>query len=419
MKTDIAIIGGGAAGLAAAVFAARAARERALALRVTVLEKAPRVGRKLLATGNGTCNITNLHAVPARYHGADAAFVLPALSAFSPADAMDFFRSIGVVCRAREDGRVYPLCEQAAAVLDCLRAECAAWGVEIRCDEAVEAITRQKGGFLLKTAAGTVDAGQVLVTAGGAASPSLGGGTDGYALLAALGHDKTPLFPAITQMKAESDFLRAVKGLRADVSLTLLHNGQVAAASAGELLFTEYGLSGPAALAVSRTAGDWERRRTGTLTAVVDLLPEWSESEVAAEIARRGNLPGRTMEDLLTGLLHKRIGQTVLRAAGVLPLSRAADTLTEKEVQAAAHTVKNWEFPVTGTKGLAAAQVTAGGIATAGFDPQTMQSRRVPGLFAAGEVLDIDGDCGGFNLQWAWSSAHAAAIAMVAERTAK
>ena len=190
--------------------------------------------------------------------------------------AMTFFNEIGVVCRPREDGRVYPLCEQAAAVLSQLRAECAARGVEEVTETAVLSITPQKRGLLLKTEAGTLTADQVLVTAGGAASPSLGGTTDGYALLAALGHEKTPLFPAVTQIVANSEFLRAVKGLRADVRLALHRDGKTIAESAGELLFCDYGLSGPVAFAISRAVGDWERKKQGAMTAVVDLLPDIS-----------------------------------------------------------------------------------------------------------------------------------------------
>ncbi len=413
-RVDVAIIGGGAAGLAAAIFLKRGCS----ALKVAVLERGARVGRKLLSTGNGTCNISNIHASPAYYHGGDVSFVEPALAVFPPHAAMAFFDSIGVVCRPREDGRVYPVCEQAAAVLDCLRAECAALGVEEVTEAAVSIIRPQKSGFVLETAQGVLQAEQVLVTAGGAASPSLGGVTDGYALLAALGHEKTPLFPAVTQICAESEFLRAVKGLRADVRLTLENEGNTLAQSEGELLFCDYGLSGPAALAISRAVGDWERKKQGAMTAVVDLLPSWDIEVVMHEVRRRTALGGRTAEDMLTGLLHKRIGQTIMRAASALPLSRAANSLTEEEIVAVASLIKGWRFAVRGTKGLAAAQVTAGGIATRGFDPQTMRSRRVAGLYAAGEVLDIDGDCGGFNLQWAWSSAHAAAEGILAERRA-
>ena len=288
--------------------------------------------------------------------------------------------------------------------------------MEERCDTAVTAIRPHNGGFTLVTSAGALEATRVIVAAGGAASPSLGGGNDGYTLLTALGHRKSPLFPAITPICAKSEWLRAVKGLRADVRLTLRLNGRFVTESDGELLFADYGLSGPVAMQIARVAGDWERRHEGTLTAHVDLLPDWTEDEVANEIRRRRELAGRTLEDLLTGLLHKRIGQTVLRAAGALPLGRPAASLTENEIATTAHLIKNWEFPVSGTKGLGAAQVTAGGILTADFDPHTMQSVLLPGLYAVGEVLDIDGDCGGFNLQWAWSSAHAAAEAIVAER---
>ncbi len=410
-QTDVAIVGGGAAGLAAAIFLKR----ECPALSVTVLEKASRVGRKLLSTGNGTCNISNIHAAPAFYHGGDVSFVKPALEMFSPTAAMAFFATIGVVCRPREDGRVYPLCEQAAAVLSQLRAECAACGVEEVTDAAVSAIRPQKRGFMLETVGGTLSADQVLVTAGGAASPSLGGTTDGYALLAALGHEKTPLFPAVTQIVADSEFLRAVKGLRADVHLSLCLNGRTVAENRDELLFCDYGLSGPAAFAISRAVGDWERKKQGDMTAVVDLLPDWTEKAVHEEILRRRALKGRTMEEFLTGLLNKRIGQTVVRAAGI-PLTQAAGELSEAQAQAIARVIKGWTFTVSGTKGLSAAQVTAGGTATAGFDPHTMCSRRVKGLYAAGEVLDIDGDCGGFNLQWAWSSAYVAAMGILAER---
>jgi len=279
----------------------------------------------------------------------------------------------------------------------------------------VSAVRPQKHGFLLETAGGVLAADQVLVTAGGAASPSLGGVTDGYALLAALGHEKTPLFPAVTQIAADSEFLRAVKGLRADVRLTLRHGARQVAESVGELLFCDYGLSGPAAFAVSRAVGDWERKKQGEMTAVVDLLPDWTTEAVREEILRRRALKGRTTEEFLTGLLNKRIGQTVVRACG-LSLTQTAESVTPSEAAAIAAMIKGWAFAVSGTKGLAAAQVTAGGTATAGFDPQTMASRRVKGLYAAGEVLDIDGDCGGFNLQWAWSSAYVAAKGILAER---
>lgn len=415
MHPDIAIVGGGAVGLAAAVFVSRLARERGLTPRVCLLEKAARVGRKLLATGNGTCNITNLAATPDRYHGAAPAFVAPALQAFPPRDTMAFFHSIGLCCETRENGRVYPLCAQAGAVLDCLRAECAALGVEERCGAEVTAIQTEKSGFRLTVGAETLRARQVLLAAGGAASPSLGGGVSGYALLTALGYAKTALFPSIVQVRTDTTYLRAMKGIRVEGEIAFWRGERQLAAETGEILFTEYGLSGPAVMQISRIVGDWERTRRGELTARLNLLPGWTREQVQTELSTRRKLAGRTLEELLTGLLQKRVGQTVLRAAGVLPLSRPAISLTAPEQERIAEVLTGWTVAVTGTQGFGGAQVTAGGIATDGFDPATMQSRRHPGLYAAGEILDIDGDCGGFNLQWAWASAHAAAVSM-AER---
>lgn len=404
---DCLIIGGGATGLSAAVFLPRFLPGG----RFAVLERGVRVGRKLLATGNGTCNITNQHAGAARYHGADPAFVTAALDAFPPQVACDFFASIGVECRARADGRVYPLCEQAAAVLDCLRLEAAARGVREITGSEVTSLAIEDGGFRVTAGGDAYRARRVLVGTGGAAAPALGGGTGGYALLTALGHTRTPLFPSIVQWKTDTAYVRALKGVRIDARLALEQDGRLRAADTGELLFTEYGLSGPVAMQISRPVADWERRKQGTLTAVIDCLPTIEPARLRRLLAARTALPGRQLDEYLTGLTPKRLGQTLLRAAG-FTLSRPAASLTEAEQDTLAAALKGWRIPVTGTQGMGGAQVTAGGIATAEFDPQTMASRRVPGLYAAGEVLDIDGDCGGYNLQWAWASAHAAATAI-------
>ena len=327
---------------------------------------------------------------------------------------MAFFTSLGVDCRVREDGRVYPYSEQAAAVLDALRLETAALGVELCCQRPATALQRTNTGWRVITAAGAVETKAALVCTGGAAAPALGGSAEAYGLLTDLGLAKTPLFPSIVQLRTDTALVRAVKGIRVDAGVELRLDGAVQAQNTGEVLFTDYGLSGPAVMQVSRVAGDWERRQRGTLTAVLDLLPDWKLPMLEKRIGVRSRLPGRTLEDLLTGLLHKRVGQTVLRAAGVLPLTRPADTLTPAECHRAAALCKGWELPVLGTKGFGGAQVTAGGINARQIDPQTMGLRGFPGLFAAGEVLDVDGDCGGFNLQFAFSSAYVAATAIAA-----
>lgn len=417
-RLDLAVIGGGAAGLAAGVMALRRG------LRVCVVEKQPRVGKKLLATGNGTCNITNMGVSVQRYHGAPPAFAAPVLDSFSPRDVMAFFSSLGVECRVREDGRVYPLCGQAAAVLDCLRLELAALGGDVeRCGWAVTAVRREKSDFSLELKEnGTgkrewLTARQVLICTGGAASPGLGGCMDGYRLLEALGHHRKPLFPSIVQVRTDTTYVKAVKGVRIEGSISFWQKDRKLAEEAGEILFTDYGLSGPAVMQISRVVSALEVCGIGlkNVEARLDLLPAVEADALSSLLMKRRQLPGRTLEDYLTGLLHKRLGQTVLRSCGLQPLSMPVSALSKADVERISAAVKGWRLSVTGTRGFPEAQVTAGGMDTAEFRPGTLESRLVPGLYGAGEVMDVDGDCGGFNLHWAWASAHAVVEAAAAQ----
>lgn len=407
MEWDCIIIGGGASGLAAAIFCAERGK------RVLLLEKAPRVGKKLLATGNGTCNITNIHATPDRYHQA-ADFVRPALTQFPPSSAIDFFERIGVSCVTRENGRVYPRCEQAGAVLDCLRLTMTERGVTVQCDSDVTAVTPRKDGWQITVNGNTVTARTVVIATGGAAAPALGGNASCYTLPISVGHHKTPLYPAIVQVRTDTTFVRAMKGLRTDATVTFLCNGKAVATHTDELLFTEYGISGPAVMQISRAVGDWERRKNGDMTVSLDLLPTLSRDDVWADLCRRRDR-GRQMEDFLTGLLHKRIGQTLCRMAG-LSLTDNGATLTDAQLHRLCDTIKNATLSVVGTQGFGGAQVTAGGIERVEVDPQTMASLKAKNLYLLGEVLDVDGECGGFNLQWAWSSAYAAAQAIAEDK---
>ena len=410
MTYDLIIVGGGAAGLAAAVFVTR----EKPACRVLVLEKNPRVGKKLMATGNGTCNLTNIHATAARYHGAPR-LAERALKALTVPQTLDFFTSIGVDCVTREDGKVYPASEQAGSVLDGLRLTAEAQGVTILCEKKVTALQKNKTLWSVVTEGETYSAPTVLITVGGAAAPALGGSAEGYRLLTDWGCQKTPLFPSIVQLRTATEFVRSVKGIRVDGTLRLCLNGKELARNSGEVLFTDYGLSGPAVMQISRPAADWERQKKGELTAHLDLLPAWDAEALTARIGERSRLPGRTLEDLLTGLVHKRVGQTVLRVAGVLPLTRPAHSLTAAEAERIAATLKDWSLTVTGTQGFGGAQVTAGGIDAAAVDEHTFELKRLPRVYAVGEVLDVYGDCGGFNLQFAWSSAYVAATHIAKE----
>ena len=392
----ILILGGGAAGMAAAL----AARER-LDNRVVLLERQNRVGRKLLATGNGRCNLSNRHIAPDRYHGGDPAFPLPALTRFGVEDTLAWFGGLGLVTRTEPAGRIYPLSDNAGSVVDVLRLALEARGVEVRCGFTAARIRRERGRFLVSGIEGDPLAGDRLIVAcGGMAGARLGGVKDGYELLASLGHRRTPLYPSLVQLKTDPQWVRSMKGVRTQALLTLEQGAAVLASAAGEVQFTDYGVTGPAVFDLSRAAA-----AAGEGAAVVlRLLPELSEVDIMNYMQTKQNdFPNYKAENLFSGVLHNTIARTLLRRAGIA-LDARLWSLPPSALNALADLLRRYELPLRGTLGFEDAQVTAGGIHTSEFDPETMESRLVPGLYACGEVLDVDGDCGGFNLQWAWSS---------------
>lgn len=396
----ILILGGGASGMMAALTAA----ERGC--RVILVERQARVGRKLLATGNGRCNLTNLHAAPEHYHGADEDFCRPALEAFGPEAALDCFAGLGLLTVAEPSGRVYPFSDQANSVLDVLRFGLEQRGVELHTGCEVKKIWKRRDGWLLKTTGGDFSGDRLIVAAGGVAGGKLGGTDLGYRLLEDLGHRRTALYPVLVQLVTEGTATRALKGVRAQGRVTVRRGRETLAESQGEIQFTETGVSGPAVFEISRaasTGGDG-------LTIVLNLLPQLSEADIRALLLRRqADFPNRPAEDLLTGMLHNRLGKTLVKAAGIAadtPLSALDGDTMERLISV----LTAFTLVLTGTQGMDNAQVTAGGMDTAEFDPRTLESRLHPGLYTCGEVLDVDGDCGGYNLQWAWASGRLAGL---------
>ena len=393
--STVAVVGGGASGMMAALTAAGPPGRRVL-----LLERQQRVGRKLLATGNGRCNLTNVRALPGDYCGTDAAFAAPALQAFSPEDTLRFFEDLGLLTVTEAGGRVYPLTDSANSVLDVLRFALLRAGVEMRCGAPVEELRRADRGFRLSgDGLGTLQANAVVLACGGAAGAKLGGVTDGYRLGKALGHRRTALYPSLTRIRTAPDIPRALKGVRVQAGLELKRGEVLLAQSEGEVQFTESGVSGPAGFDLSRAAATGGDR----LTLRLKLLPLEEEALLRLLRARQTRFPEAETSELFTGMLHNRLGRVVVKAAG-LPMQAPLSALSGEQLLSAARTCLRLELPVLGVDGFEAAQVTAGGLRTDEFDPQTLESRLVPGLFACGEVLDIDGPCGGYNLQWAWAS---------------
>ncbi len=389
----IGIIGGGASGMAAALAAAENPQAQ-----VILLERQARVGRKLQATGNGRCNLSNLHAGQGGYHGENPTFARYALEAFPPEKTLEWFRQLGLFTVAEDSGRVYPYSDQANSVVDVLRFALEKPNIQVKLGVTVDKVRKTQDGFRLEFGGETLECKKLIVACGGLAGTKLGGTMSGYQLLRSLGHRCTKLRPTLVQLKTGWGGIAGLKGVRANCHAAIFRDGQLFRESSGELQFTDYGLSGPVIFEISRDVcqgkGDWLCR--------LDFLPEIPEETLKDELLRRKTnaLPA---SELLTGILHNRLGRVLTQAVGIssnCPISQ----LSDYELSQAAAAVKGFEVELTEPMGMDSAQVTAGGILTSEFEETTMESILVPGLYACGEVLDIDGDCGGYNLQWAWSS---------------
>ncbi len=390
----VAVIGGGASGIIAALTAAGEPSRK-----VILLERQQRIGRKLLSTGNGRCNLSNRNAVPDAFFGAPDSFSASALSFFPPAETLRFFSELGLLTVTEPDGRIYPLSDSSNSVLDVLRFALDQAGVEQFCSCPVQEIRHGKSGFELHTENDVFRADAVILACGGAAGSKVGGVTDGYRLARSLGHRRTALYPSLTRILTDSDYPRSLKGIRVQAKLQLTRSGQLIAGSSGEVQFTENGVSGPAGFDLSRAvsfAGD-------CLMLHLQMLPMEHEELMNLLMRRRLTFPNLDASELFTGMLHNRLGRVLVRVSGI-SASEKLSSLPDSALKTAAVNCLDFCLPVRGVEGFETAQVTAGGLDCRYFDPKTLQSRLVPGLFVCGELLDVDGPCGGYNLQWAWAS---------------
>lgn len=393
----VAIIGGGASGMAAAL----AAGENP-STQVVLLERQARLGRKLLATGNGRCNLTNVHALPGTYHGEDTKFADAAIRKFSAADALSWFKSLGLHTVTEESGKVYPYSDQANSVVDVLRFALEKPNIRVVTGFEVTKIKKTEDGFTVGNGEESISCNRLIIACGGLAGTKLGGSMAGYKLLGKLGHSCTRLRPALVQLKTDWAGISALKGVRANCYARILCDGDLFAHSSGEIQFTEYGVSGPVIFEISRDVCG----KKGNWACALDLLPHVTQEELTAELKARPH--SLSVEEFLTGILHNRLGRVLVRAAGIR--SGTVGDLHPSQITEVCRLVKEFEIPLTEPMGMDCAQVTAGGVHTQDFDANTMESKLVPGLYACGEVLDVDGDCGGYNLQWAWSSGRIAGL---------
>ena len=395
----VGIIGAGASGMAAALAAAENPNAT-----VILMERQARVGRKLQATGNGRCNLSNMYADRGGYNGTHPEFVKPAILAFDPQATLQWFAGLGLYTVTESSGKVYPYSDQANSVVDVLRLNLNKPNITRTLGLDGEKVQKTEAGFSVTGGEETVHCDKLIIACGGLAGSKLGGTMSGYKLLAKLAHKSTRLRPSLVQIKGDWSGCAALKGVRANCHIQIFKDGRLFNQSTGELQLTEMGISGPVVFEISRDVcygpGEW--------TARMDFLPDWTGEQLSNELQRRRetDLP---MDELLTVILHNRLGRVLTKTAGIRGKNLAKE-LSNSETEAVCEAVKCLEIPLTEPLGMDSAQVTAGGVLTDQFDENTMESRLIPGLYACGEVLDIDGDCGGYNLQWAWSSGRCAGL---------
>ena len=382
---------------------------------VLLLEHTDRIGKKLLATGNGKCNLTNLVLKPGDYHGNHPSFVVPVLERFTQYETLKLFEEMGLVWKDT-NGLVYPYSNQASTVLDLLRTELKRLHVKVRTEVKVkEILPDAKKGFVLNTSEGELEADCVILACGSKAAPKTGSDGSGYQLAKKLGHSVIEPLPALVQLKAEGGYFKMIAGVRSDCRLKLYieekanRKKTLIAKESGEVQFTDYGISGIPVFQFSRFAvrALWEKKK---VYVVCDFLPQMEETVLYEYLVKKKERISDwgSCEELLLGLLNKKLNLMLLKECGFLAQSKAEE-LSIQNLKRLCRLMKHWEIPLKGYNSFEQGQICQGGIATEELT-ENLESRIHKGLYFVGEIIDIDGRCGGYNLQWAWSSAYVAAV---------
>lgn len=395
--SGIYIVGGGASGLFAAICAARRNKK------VTILEHKDKPGKKILATGNGKCNYTNLVQKEEFYRSSNPAFAGEVIRAFDVNATVDFFKEIGIYPMDR-NGYLYPNSGQAASVLEVLLLEAERTGVTIECNAHVQKIDKN---LSIYTADRKYQAEGIILAAGGKAAPAHGSDGSGLSIARELGHHILTPLPALVQLKSGEKYFKTLSGVRTEAEVRLFIDKQMKAFEKGEVLLAEYGLSGIPVMQISRYAAE-ALGRGSKVTAVLDFLPFLTKEELKEMLYYRLQRNVKeTLEEAFLGLLNKKLAYVAIKESKLDPYHRMKD-IKDSQLTQLVNQLKEWKVPITDTHSFEHAQVMAGGIDTKEINPVSMESKLIKGLYFAGEIVDVDGTCGGYNLQWAWSSGHAA-----------
>ena len=397
----IAVIGGGASGLTAAIAAAKNGAE------VTIYEKMNRVGKKILATGNGRCNYTNMNLSFECYHSDNLKLAHEVMNFFDLNKTLTFFEDLGIHPYVDESGKVYPNSLQASSILDVLRYEANRLNVQEKTDFNVAGLRKNKDKFSI-IGNDTITADRVILSTGGKASPQLGSDGKGYEIAKSFGHEIVEPSPALVQLKLNGKYFKRMAGIRFDGIAKAYAGERLIREEEGEMLFTDYGISGPPILQISRKVIDELNNKSKTYL-LIDMFPKYSKLQLYDILQYRfGRIGYKAMEDGMIGFINKKLIPVILYEAGFDDLNKRCGNLNKKEIYKIIDVLKEWKFEVTGHNSWQQAQSTAGGVKLTQVNPKTLESLKVKGLYFAGEILDVDGDCGGFNLQWAWSSGYTA-----------
>ncbi|HZK21456.1 MAG TPA: aminoacetone oxidase family FAD-binding enzyme, partial [Oscillospiraceae bacterium] len=390
----IAIIGGGASGLAAAIEALRLSKKRNIPISVTIYEKLPRICKKVLVTGNGRCNLCNADIKAENYRGNKVLINAVINSDFS--DTLSFFNSLGLLLK-QECGRIYPKSGNASSVADALRYTALSLGCEVSSDTEINKIERKGNGFLLND---KYTANAVILASGGAAAPYCGTDGNGYTLLGLLSHKVSEVRPALVPVKCGDSFFKSLKGIRSDAAAVLYYNGEKLYEETGEIQFTEYGLSGIPILNMSGLIDTGEKAK---YKITLDLCPDMDYKNLYSFLETALSHGKPTVTDVLTGIIPKRLCEVLLKRIGISPLELPRNIKSDT-ISKIVNTIKCFNALVTGTNGFRNAQVTAGGLSSEEINLSTLSSKHIDGLYICGELLDAYGICGGYNLHFAWTT---------------
>lgn len=399
-KRHVIIVGGGASGLVAAISAAREGAQ------VTIVEQKERLGKKILSTGNGRCNLTNEYMDVSCFRGDDTTIVPEILDEFGYQETLSFFEELGVILKDRQ-GYVYPISDQAATILEVLCMEIDHLGVKILLKQSVKNISKTNRYFTVQTTETTLLGDAVILAAGGRAASVLGSNGSGYTLAKTFGHKLSPVVPALVQLKGKGNFFKHISGVRTQAKVSLYINGEHICEDTGELQFTNYGISGIPVFQISRYAakGLYEKK---SVTTEVDFLPSMSDNTFEAFLEARFKKQGyKKAEDFLIGVFHKKLIGLLLKASKI-NASDLMSNVSKEQFKKLISLSKHFYIEIEGTNDFEQAQICAGGIRTTEVNAQTLESVYADDLYLTGELLDIDGICGGYNLQWAWSTGYIA-----------